>query len=445
MNKVHRQSFATKIGILAAAAGSAIGLGNIWRFPYIVGEGGGAAFLIIYAIFIFAIGLSCLLVEFVIGRRGQRDAIGSYKVLAPGKPWVISGWIAVITVTLIFAFYSVVFGWTLDYFVKSLFNSFSGKSSSEIANIFRTMTSATFSPIIYSFIGIGLTVLIVLGGVQKGIERYSKILMPLLLLLLLVLVVRSVTLPNSIGGLKFLFSPDFSKLSSKVVLTALGQAFFTLSLGAGSMITYGSYISKKEQLFSTAAYICLLDFGIAILAGVAIFPAVFAFGIAPTEGPGLAFITLPNIFHQLFGGYFFSIAFFLLMSIAALTSTISMLEVTTACASEGLKIKRKTAVLCMAFIVALISIPCSLSFGPMSHIKFFGFTFFEFLNYITANFGMTIASLISAIFVGWFLGIDKVKDELSNKGLLKAKYFPIFKFIVRFVIPLWIIIVFLNE
>ena len=444
LNLKKREGFSSKIGVVAAAAGSAIGLGNIWRFPYILGQGGGGAFLIVYIAFIMLIGLTCLLVAFVIGRRAQRDVIGAFGTLAPGKPWVVAGWIALITVILIFAFYSVVFGWTLDYVVKSLFNCFAGKSSAQIADIFRVATSKTTIPIVYTFIGIGLTILIVLAGVRKGIEKYAKILMPVLFVLLLVLVVRSLTLPNSYAGLQFLFKPDFSKLTTKVVLIALGQAFFTLSLGSGAMITYGSYIDKKEGLFTTALYTCSLDTGIALLAGIAIFPAVFAFGIAPGEGPGLAFITLPAIFQQMFGGYYFAIIFFLLMSIAALTSTIAMLEVVVASVTEGLKIKRKVATIWIGVVVALVSIPCSLSFGLMSNVKFFGHNFFEFLNYLTANFGMTISCLISAIFVGWFLGMDKVRDELSNRGLLKIKYFPVWRFLVRYVVPIAIIIVFLS-
>ena len=444
-NQDKREGFSTKFGIIAAAAGSAIGLGNIWRFPYIAGKGGGAAFILIYACFIILIGMSCLIVEFLIGRRSQRDVIGALNVLAPRKPWVLGGWIAIITVILIFSFYSVVFGWTLDYLIKSICNSFAGKTPVEIAGMFGTTTADVFKPIAYTLIGIGLTTFVVIGGVKKGIEKCAKIMMPLLFLLLLVLVVRSLTLPNSSLGLAFLFKPDFSKVTGETVLIALGQAFFTLSLGSGAMITYGSYIKKKEKLASTVVYTCILNSSVSILAGIAIFPAVFSFGIEPSQGPSLAFITLPNIFQQMFGGYFFSITFFLLMTVAALTSTISMLEVVVAALSEGKGISRKKAAIWTSILIVLLSVPCSLSYGVMSGFKIFGKNVFDLFDYITANFGMTIASMIFAVFVGWFLGRDKVKEELSNNGVLPVKYFPLFMFVVRFVVPIGIIIVFLSS
>jgi len=440
-----RDGFSSKFGVVAAAAGSAIGLGNIWRFPYIAGKGGGAAFILIYACFIILIGMSCLLVEFVIGRRSQRDVVGALHKLAPRKPWFLGGWIAIITIVLIFAFYSVVFGWTLDYLIKSICNSFAGKTSVEIAGMFGTTTADVFKPVAYTFIGIGLTALVVVGGVKGGIEKCAKVLMPVLFLFLIILVVRSLTLPNSSLGLAFLFKPDFSKVTSETVLIALGQAFFTLSLGSGAMITYGSYIRKKEQLASTVVYTCILNSSVSILAGIAIFPAVFSFGIAPSQGPSLAFVTLPNIFQQMFGGYVFSIIFFLLMGVAALTSTISMLEVVVATLTEGKGISRKKAAIWSSIIIALISIPCSLSYGVMSNFKIFGLNTFDLFDYITANFGMTIASMIFAVFVGWFLGKDNVRDELSNSGLLPVKYFPVFLFVVRFVVPVGIIIVFLSS
>ncbi len=443
--EVKREGFTSKFGIIAAAAGSAIGLGNIWRFPYITGKGGGAAFILIYACFIILIGMSCLLVEFLIGRRSQRDVIGAFHDLAPRKPWVIGGWVAIITVVLIFSFYSVVFGWTIDYLVKSVFNSFDGKTSTEIANVFVSTTSSTFMPIFYTLIGVCFTTYVVVGGVKEGIEKFAKVLMPLLFVLLVILVIRSLMLPNSSAGLAFLFKPDFSKVTSETVLIALGQAFFTLSLGSGAMITYGSYIRKTEKLGSTVIYTCILNSSVSILAGMAIFPAVFSFGIEPSQGPSLAFITLPNIFQQMFGGYFFSIIFFLLMVVAALTSTISMLEVVVAALTEGTGISRKKAAILTAIVIAIISVPCSLSYGVMSGVKFFGFNTFDLFDYITANFGMTIASMIFAVFIGWFLGKDKVRDELSNSGVLPIRYFPVFLFVVRFVVPIGIIIVFLSN
>jgi neurotransmitter:Na+ symporter, NSS family len=440
-----RDGFSTKFGAIAAAAGSAIGLGNIWRFPYIAEKGGGGAFVLIYACFIILIGVSCLLLEFIIGRKSQRDVIGSFYELAPRQPWFIGGWIAVITVVLIFAFYSVVFGWALDYLIKSVSNSFAGKSPVEIADMFGTTTSDVFKPIIYTIIGIGLTTFVVVGGIKKGIEKGAKILMPLLFLFLIILAVRSLMLPNSSLGLAFLFYPDFSKVTSETILLALGQAFFTLSLGSGAMITYGSYIRKKETLASIVIYTCILSFSVSILAGIVIFPAVFSFGIAPSQGPRLAFITLPNIFQQMFGGYIFSVVFFLLIAVAALTSTLSMLEVVVAALTGRKGTSRMKAAIWVSIAIVFLSVPCSLSYGIMSDFKIFGLNTFDLLDYITANFGLTISSMIFAVFVGWFMGSDNVKDELSNSGLLSVKYFSVFMFVVKFVVPVGIIIVFLNS
>ena len=439
-----RENFASRLGVVAAAAGSAIGLGNIWRFPYITGQGGGAAFIIVYLCCIVFIGMSCLLTEFVIGRRAQSDAIGSFLKLAPGKAWVIGGWICVVTVTLICSFYIVIFGWTLEYVVKSVMNVFAGKSPEQIGEIFAHTTSSVFTPIIYTFIALVITAFVVLNGVENGIEKTSKILMPVLFFLLIVLLIRSLTLPGAGKGLAFLLKPDFSKITGAVILTAMGQAFFTLSLAAGTMITYGSYIKKSEKLGSTIVQICVLNCSVSLLAGFVIFPAAFSFGINPGEGPGLAFVTLPNIFQQMHGGYFFSIIFFLLLAIAALTSAISMLEPIVACIREQIKLTRKQATFITVVIIAVLSIPCSLSFGVMSDIKILGNTFFDICNNLTANYGMPIGSMIFAVFVGWFLGTDNVRDELSNRGVLPIKYFPYYMFAVRFIVPVSVIIIFLT-
>jgi neurotransmitter:Na+ symporter, NSS family len=439
-----RENFASRLGVIAAAAGSAIGLGNIWRFPYITGQGGGAAFIVVYLFFIVFIGMSCLLTEFVIGRRAQSDAIGSFLKLAPGKLWVVGGWICVITVTLIFSYYVVIFGWTLDYVVKSVMNVFAGKTPEQVAMIFQNTTSAVFLPIVYTFIALAITAFIVLGGIENGIEKSSKILMPVLFLLLIVLLIRALTLPAAGKGIAFLLKPDFSKITGTVILTAMGQAFFTLSLAAGTMITYGSYIKKTEKLGSAIVQICIVNCSVSLLAGFVIFPAAFSFGINPGEGPGLAFVTLPNIFEQMHGGYFFSIIFFLLLAIAALTSAISMLEPLVACIREQVRLTRKQATFISVIVVAIISIPCSLSFGIMGDVKLLGNTFFDICNNLTANYTMPIGSMIFAIFVGWVLGSDNVKDELSNRGVLPVKYFPYYMFAVRFIVPVGVIIIFLT-
>ena len=439
-----RENFASRLGLIAAAAGSAIGLGNIWRFPYITGQGGGAAFILIYLGFIVLLGMPCLLTEFVIGRRAQSDAVGSFLKLAPRKLWVIGGWICVITVTLIFSYYVVIFGWTLNYIVKSVMNVFAGRTPEQVGMIFHSTTSAVFSPLLYTYIALVITAFIVLGGVENGIEKTSKILMPVLFLLMLILLVRALTLPGAEKGLTFLLKPDFSKITGAVVLTAMGQAFFTLSLAAATMITYGSYVKKNERLGSAVVQICIVNCSVSLLAGFIIFPAAFSFGINPGEGPGLAFVTLPNIFQQMNGGYFFSIIFFLLLAVAALTSAISMLEPLVACIREQVKLTRKHATYISVAIVAVIAIPCSLSFGIMGDVKLMGNTFFDICNNLTANYTMPLGSMIFAIFVGWFLGSDNVKDELSNRGVLPVKYFPYYMFAVRYIVPTGVIIIFLT-
>ncbi|MCF7791729.1 MAG: sodium-dependent transporter [Victivallales bacterium] len=440
-----REGFASRLGMIAAAAGSAIGLGNIWRFPYITGKGGGAAFIVIYLIFIVFIGMSCLLTEFVIGRRGQSDAIGSFLKLSRNKYWSVGGWLCVITVSLIFSFYIVVFGWTINYLVKSIFNIFADKTPQEIGILFSTTTSSVFSPIVYAYIGLGITAFVVVDGIEHGIEKCSKILMPLLFALMVILLLRSLTLPGAGKGIAFLLKPDFSKVTTEVILIALGQAFFTLSLGAAVMITYGSYINKKERMGSAVVQICFINCSISLLAGFVIFPAAFTFGINPGEGPGLAFVTLPNIFQQMTGGYYFAIIFFLLLTVASLTSTISMLEAIVACIREQIMLTRKQAIAIGITIVAILCIPCSLSFGPMNNTKIFGHTFFDICNLITSNYGMPIGSLIFVFFVGWFFGKDNVKDELSNSGKLPVRYFPYYLFTIRFIVPIAILIIFLTK
>ena len=403
INLGKRDTFGSKLGILAAAAGSAIGLGNIWRFPYELGENGGGAFLVIYLIFIFALGVPLMLSEFLIGRRAQRNPIGTFKKLAPGKPWYIVGLMGVAAAFMIFAFYGVVAGWTLEYIFQAIKNGFGGKNVTEITSMFDDFTQSSFKPIMWQIIFMTMTAGIIMAGVKKGIEKYAKILMPVLLLIIVILCVRSVTLDGADKGLAFLFKPDFSKINGDVILSALGQAFFSLSLGMGTMITYGSYISRKNNLPKTAFQVSVIDTFIAILAGVAIFPAVFAFGIDPAAGEGLIFITLPNIFQQMAGGYIFALLFFVLIGVAALTSTISLLEVIVAYFTEELKISRKKATILSAVGIIILGILCSLSRGQMESFKIFGLNIFDLFGYISANLLLPIGGLCIVVFVGWQL------------------------------------------
>ena len=439
----NRGSFSSKFGVIAAAAGSAVGLGNIWRFPYVVGENGGGAFLLIYLGFIFVIGVPVMLSEFIIGRRAQLNAYGSFKKLAPGKKWYLIGLMGIVAAFLILAFYSTIAGWTLEYLMQSITNSFQGKSSDQLKITFETFQASTFRPIMWQLLFMFLTGYIVFSGIKNGIEKYTKILMPFLFVLILVMCVRSVTLPGASKGLSFLFKPDFSKITWEVVLAALGQAAFSLSIGMGALITYGSYIQKNINLSSTAIQVSIADTLIAILAGVMIFPAVFAFNIDPTEGFGLVFIVLPNIFEQMAGGYFFAIMFFILLSIAALTSTISVLEVVVAYFVEELNINRKKATILGSVSISIIGIFCTLSFGPLKDFTLFDKTIFGIFDYTSANILLPVGAVFIVIFLGWKLGKKVIIDELSNQGILKVPLVKMFIFIIKFVAPIAITLVFL--
>lgn len=440
----NRESFGSKFGVIAATAGSAIGLGNIWRFPYVAGENGGAAFIILYLVFVLAIGIPVMLSEFTIGRNAQLNVYGSFRKIAPRQPWYFIGIMGVAAAFMILAFYTAVAGWTLEYIYQAVIGGFNGKSPEELNSMFDNFTAGTFRPLVWFFVFMGLTAFIIMAGVKKGIEKSTKILMPLLFILLLILIVRSVTLPGASKGISFLFKPDFSKITASTILEALGQAFFSLSIGMGTLITYGSYIQKSDDLGSTAFSVAMTDTLIAIFAGLAIFPAVFAFNIEPGYGEGLVFVTLPNIFQQMPGGTVFSIMFFVLLGVAALTSTISVLEVIVAFFVEELKLKRKAATWLATFSVSVLGILCVLSTSTLADFKIFGFTVFGLMNFTTANVFLPLGGLLIVIFVAWFFGREKVQAELSNKGKLKAKYIPVFMFVIKFIAPLAIAFVFLQ-
>ncbi|MDT8402596.1 MAG: sodium-dependent transporter [Bacteroidales bacterium] len=438
-----RDSFSSKLGVIAAAAGSAVGLGNIWRFPYVTGENGGGAFLLIYLCFVFAIGFPVMLAEFTIGRRAQRNALGSFKKLAPGKPWYLIGLMGIVAAFMILAFYSTIAGWTLEYLVQAFANGFDGKSSEQLTRSFEVFQSGSFRPLLWQLVFMFMTAFIIYKGVKNGIEKYTKILMPLLVVLIVIICIRSLTLEGAKEGLDFLFRPDFSKIKLTVVLKALGQAAFSLSIGMGTLITYGSYIQRDNNLPVTALQVSLADTIIAILAGVMIFPAVFAFGINPAEGPGLVFIVLPNIFEQMAGGYFFAIIFFTLLSIAALTSTVSVLEVVVAYFSEELNMKRGKATIIAAVAISIVGVFATLSFGPLKNALIFGKTVFNWFDYLSANILLPLGAIFIVIFVGWYLGKKKVRDELSNQGDLKGSFVNIFMVIVKFIAPIAITLTFL--
>ncbi|WP_430810519.1 MULTISPECIES: sodium-dependent transporter [unclassified Carboxylicivirga] len=456
MSVKSRDSFSSKFGVIAAAAGSAVGLGNIWKFPYEAGQNGGGAFLVLYFFFIVTIGLPIMISEFAIGRKTNANAVRAFRKLAPKTPWFMTGVIGVAASFMILSFYGVVAGWTLEYIYLSLTNAFKGQSPAELSQVFSNFLASPVRPIIWQVLFMILTGVVVIGGIKNGIERLTKVLMPVLLLIIIVMGVRSVSLGanvnaagevvgNSFDGLKFLFQPDFSKVNIDVVLDALGQAFFSLSLGMGTIITYGSYVKKNNNLNRTAVQVAFLDTLIAVLAGVAIFPAVFYFGVAPSEGPGLVFTVLPSIFQQMVGGYLWTLAFFVLLAVAALTSSISLLEVAVAYFAEELKVNRVKATILTGVVITLMGIACSLSNNIFKDVTLFGRNLFDNIEFLSSNVLLPLGGLLIAVFVGWSVKKSDFYAELSNEYALKLRFFSALYFIIRFIAPVAIAIVFLYS
>lgn len=444
MENEHR-GFTSNIGAILAAAGGAVGLGNIWRYPYMLGQNGGGAFLLVNMFFVLAIGIPLMMTEFVIGRRTQSNVVGAYRKLAPKqKGWTALGYFGILAAVLIYAFYSVVAGWTLNYIVMACSNQLSGLSPVEVSNTFANFTAGSFWPVLYQFLFLMLTALVISFGVQKGIEKISKILMPVLFILLLLMVVRSLTLPGAKEGVNFLFKPDFSKLTGAGVLGALGQSFFSLSLGMGAMVTYGSYIRKEDSLFKTSLWISICDLLVAILAGVVIFPAVFSFGMDPAGGPQLVYVVLPNVFNSMPMGGLFAAVFFILLGIAALTSTISLQEIVVAFTVEEFHWTRRKSSIVSMLSIFVIGIFCTLSFGPLKNATIFGKTIFDLFDLITASYLMPIGALVMTIFLGWFYPKVEVKDEITNGGALKGNLFEVYYFILRYLAPLALIAIIIS-
>lgn len=445
MTQQNRATFGSKLGVIMATVGCAVGLGNIWRFPYMIGQNGGAAFLAIYIICIILLGLPVMLSEFFIGRYTRKNAAGAFKVLAPGTKWSLIGYNGVLASFLILGFYSVVAGWTLEYIMQAVTGSLSDKAPEAFAQDFKLFSTEIFRPILWTVTFIGLTHFIVVSGVKEGIERTSKVMMPILFLILLALCIRSVTLPNASEGLYFLFKPDFSKITSAVVLSAMGQAFFSLSIGMGCLITYSSYFSKDTKMQITALQVTILDTLVAVMAGIMIFPAVFSFGIAPTAGPELVFITLPNVFQQLPMGAIWSLVFFLLLALAALTSTISLHEVATAYVHEEYQITRTKAARFVSGGVMVLGILSSLSIGIWKEYTLFGLTFFDLLDYLTAKIMLPFGGMLICIYLGNRVDRKILKEELTNKGTVPFYFFNTYAFFMKYIAPIAIGMIFLNE
>lgn len=442
--KKKRDGFGSKIGIIAAAAGSAIGLGNIYRFPCELGNNGGAAFLLVYLTVVIFLGIPVMLSELVVGRRSQSNSVGAFKKLAPKTAWPIVGYMGVLCGFLIFAFYSTISGWTLEYILKSVTDSFQGKDMAALESDFAAFHNKGWRNVIWQAVFILLTGFVVFKGVQNGIEKYAKILMPVLLLILVILGIRAVTLPGAKEGLAFLFNPDFSKINAQVLISALGQGFFSLSLGMGVLITYGSYVKKSDNLTSTAFSVVLADTLIALLAGIVIFPAAFSFGVNPQAGMGLVFSTIPMIFNQMAGGYVFCIIFFVLLAIAALTSTISLLEVVVAYITEELHLSRKWSVVVACSATMLIGVFASLSLVEGSPFTIAGLTVFGALDFVTANVMLPLGGIFIVVFVGWRLGKTHFFEEVTNDGKLKSPLKTIIFFIIRYLAPLAVAVIFIS-
>ena len=442
--KKKRDGFGSKLGIIAAAAGSAIGLGNIYRFPCEMGNHGGGVFLLVYLAVVIFLGIPVMMSELVIGRRSQSNSVGAFKKLAPKSGWPIVGYIGVLCGFIIFAFYSTLSGWIVEYIVKAVSDSFNGMDDpSAIEQEFQKFQDMGWRNVIWQTLFIILTGFVVFKGVQNGIEKYTKILMPLLLIILIILAVRSLTLDGAMEGLSSLFKLDFSKGLGEVVLSALGQGFFSLSLGMGVMITYGSYVKKNDNLTSTALSVVLADTLIAVLAGLIIFPTAYSFHIS-VAGDGLVFNTLPLLFNKMPGGYWFCIIFFVLLAIAALTSTISLLEVIVAYISEELHMKRQwaTVVACMATIV--LGAFASLSLMSESPFVIGGQPVFKFMDFVSSNILLPLGGLLIVIFVGWKLGKKKFYDEVTNEGKLSSPLKKVVFFIIKYLAPLAITIVLIS-
>lgn len=440
-----RDSFGSRFGAIVAMAGSAVGLGNLWRFPYLVGENGGAAFIIVYILLSFLICLPIFVSEFVIGRRSQKNAYAAFRDLSGGSEWRWIGLFTVIVPLIVLSYYSVIGGWSVEYLLKSLTFSFSDASRSTMNTMFADFVSSTWAPLATHTVFLLFTTLIVIVGIKDGIEKFSKVMMPLLFIIVVAIAIYSLMLPGASAGVDYLFRPDFSKIDAKACASALGQAFFSLSLGFGTIMTYASYVSKGDNIMTQSAATAISDLMFALIAGVAIMPAVFAFGIDPQAGPGLVFETLPYIFGQMPAGGLIAILFFAALLVAALTSSISMLEVAVAYLVEEKKFSRVWACITLFVICWVVGALCSLSFGPLSDIRINGDNLFDFFDSLSSNVLMTLGSLFTVLFVGWRLKRTDIYDEFTNGGTLStnARIFGVLWFLIRYICPLAIISIFL--
>lgn len=444
-----RASFGSKIGMILATAGGAVGLGNVWRFPYMAGENGGAAFIIVYIGCVLLLGIPCMISEFIIGRHGAANTYRAYSKVSNGSPWKYVGFLGVLTGFLITGYYAVVAGWCLQYVYASIMGQLHG-SAAFVKEYFTQFSTNPVQPIFWLAVIMLGTHFVIIHGVRGGIEKASKMMMPTLFILLLIIVVASCMLPGAGKGIEFLFKPDFSKVDSSVFLGALGQSFYSLSIAMGCICTYASYYTRQTNLLNSAVQISLIDTMVAILAGLMIFPAAFSVGINPDSGPSLIFITLPNVFNEAFSGapvlgWIISLMFYLLLTVAAITSLMSLHEVSTAFFYEELHISRKKGATIVTISTTLIGAVCSLSLGAWSNLEIGGKSLFDIFDFVTGQIFLPVGGFLTCIFLGWFVPKKLVRDEFTNWGTVSQKFFAIYLFLVRFVAPLAILGIFLHQ
>lgn len=449
MSTFERASFGSKLGVILATAGSAVGLGNVWRFPYMAGENGGAIFIIIYLVCVLLLGLPCMISEFIIGRHGQANTARAFRNVSGGTAWSLIGYLGVLTGFLISGYYAVVSGWCLQYIFASAVGQLQG-TPDYFQTYFLHFSTHPIRPLFWTVVILLVAYLVVEHGVRSGIERASKVLMPLLFLLLLVIVAASLLLPGAVQGVEFLFRPHLSALNSNVFLSALGQSFYSLSIAMGCICTYASYFSRQTNLTRSAVQIALIDCLVAILSGLMIFPAAFSVGVRPDSGPSLIFITLPNVFQQAFSavplvGYVISLLFYALLSMAALTSLISLHEVSTAFIHEELHFSRKRAAMAVTVATCAIGMLCSLSLSSDSAMVLFGRSLFDWFDFVTGQIFLPVVGFLTCIFLGWFVPHKLVRDEFTNWGTLRGHYFHLYLLLVKYVCPICILFIFLHQ
>jgi len=441
---MERDRWVSKMGFILAASGSAIGLGNLWKFPYMAGANGGGAFVFVYLLILLLIGSTVMIAELTLGRHTQLNAWGAYRKIREKWAWV--GGMGILAAFLIMSFYIVVGGWAVKYLLSALTGALNITDAEVLGGMFGGFVSAPAAPIVYAALFLLATFAIVYGGIGEGIEKASKIMMPALFIFIVIIAIRSMTLPGAKEGIAWFLVPDFTKINASVALAALGQVFFSLSLGMGCMVTYGSYLDKETNIAESGLVIPLLDTMAAFLAGLAILPAVFAFGFEPGVGPGLMFVTLPAVFSQMPAGQLFAIIFFILVIFAALTSAISLLEVIVSYLVDEKKMGRKFAAAIGAAGIFILSIPASLSIGPWSNIHIIGARgFFDSFDFLASNIMLPLGGLLLCIFVGWVWGTDNAIKEITNDGRVKFEMAGVWSFLVKFVAPVAIALVFASS